>query len=474
MANKQTSAGGTGPSLQQNQIDWWGRHANGDLEHVSDATGFLLFDLHYNEALQRCTVTPEHYVITFSKADAKAKQKLYTSLLCMQIVEAAPEGVKTPMPVARSGDDSISGDFIEFQLLSRSNDASCQPTLKITAGPVRTNPETQQREFMRIDLGKCAGELVNDVIDDVHHRGQKLTRTRWWIPIRLLRLICDTNQLDCSGLDDQASPPLEWVMSLVDDRGASDGSEPLDKGEQSIDEIAKFIDGANGDKKAKAKRKKKKNGADPVLEADPEEEPPPLENPPVESLDSSLPRATEAARKAQDAVQFLEEAAQCCSTKDLPVMEAAIEAARKAARAAAAHLDALKRGATREVPTGRAGAVQSSSSLLAKQIGQHGHRTHSDIPDNERRGLQASKKAPAAAKLPAGASDAFEGVEKLRACAEMLKSFGEIPQHVDDGLSQGLPAGANLQTALYNLMEQLQAGPPAGFNGQQQNPSPQR
>eukprot|EP00971_Amphidinium_carterae_P082579 1633574-Amphidinium_carterae.1 len=50
-------------------------------------------------------------------------------------------------------------------------------------------------------------------------RGQKLTRTRWWIPIRLLRLICDTNQLDCSGLDDQASPPLEWVMSLVDDRG---------------------------------------------------------------------------------------------------------------------------------------------------------------------------------------------------------------------------------------------------------------
>merc|ERR1711879_813894 len=127
----------------------------------------------------------------------------------------------------RDGESVVcKGEYAEFELLSRVNDASAQPALRITAGPVRANPETQQREFMRIDLGRCVRQIVTDIIDDPKHKGQKLVRSRWWICVEVLRLVCNANYLDSEALDVGGVKPLEWVICLVDEKSASPGGNP--------------------------------------------------------------------------------------------------------------------------------------------------------------------------------------------------------------------------------------------------------
>merc|ERR1712113_288128 len=101
---------------------------------------------------------------------------------------------------------------------------------------------TQQREFMRIDLGRCVRQIVTDIIDDHKHKGQKLVRSRWWICVEVLRLVCNANSLDCTALDTACAAPLEWVICLADEKGVGSTEKPEKSGktpqqEKSIDEL---------------------------------------------------------------------------------------------------------------------------------------------------------------------------------------------------------------------------------------------
>eukprot|EP00929_Paragymnodinium_shiwhaense_P045521 TRINITY_DN23252_c0_g2_i1.p1 TRINITY_DN23252_c0_g2~~TRINITY_DN23252_c0_g2_i1.p1 ORF type:complete len:1146 (-),score=304.95 TRINITY_DN23252_c0_g2_i1:19-3456(-) len=248
--------------LPHGVIERWNQHVEGEVTHLAEATGFVNFELSFDGPAQRRVVTPEHYVVTFNVRD-KNRQRLQGSLLTLRIVQQddLPDQVQVGVEVrGRDGESVIcSGEYLEFELLSQSNDASRQPPLKICAGPVRINGDNGQREFMRIDLGRCVRQIITDSVDDPKHKGQKLSRNRWWICLEVLKLVCRANDLDCSGLDDAGVKPLEWVLCLVDEKGASPAPEVAQK-EKSIDELAKFIDAGSGGKK-KAKKKKSKGDA---------------------------------------------------------------------------------------------------------------------------------------------------------------------------------------------------------------------
>lgn len=155
-------------------------------------------------------------------------------------------------------------DHIEFELLLRVNEASVQQQLRITAGPVRVNPESGQRESRRIDLGRCVRQLATDVVDDP--RGRRVVRNRWWISIGTMRLVCMANSVDCQALDEPGRPPLEWVLCLADERTGRTGEAPPPAPEerravhQNVDELADFIEGKSGSSKKKRKKKNKDRG----------------------------------------------------------------------------------------------------------------------------------------------------------------------------------------------------------------------
>merc|ERR1712187_966125 len=207
-------------------MDRWNQYVQSEINHVAEATGFVNFELSFDGDKQRRVITPEHYVITFSSKDkAQARTRYHNSLLTLRIVpdESLPDQVQVGVEVrGRDGESVVcSGEYVEFELLSLVNDASKQPPLRVASGPVRVNPETQQREFMRIDLGRCVRQIVTDIIDDEKHKGQKLVRSRWWICVEVLRLVCNANSLDCTALDSPGAVPLEWVICLADEKGAA-------------------------------------------------------------------------------------------------------------------------------------------------------------------------------------------------------------------------------------------------------------
>merc|ERR1712070_1001473 len=139
-------------------------------------------------------------------------------------------GVQVGVEVrGRDGESVVrSGEYVEFELLSLVDDASKQPPLRIATGPVRVNPDSQQREFMRIDLGRCVRQIVTDIIDDPRHKNRKLVRSRWWICVEMLRLVCTANSLDCSALDEAGKSPLEWVICILDEKVAPGGTKAAD------------------------------------------------------------------------------------------------------------------------------------------------------------------------------------------------------------------------------------------------------
>jgi len=247
-------------ALPPGAIDRWAKHANGTVSHIAESTGFVNFDLSFNAALDKRVVSPEHYIVTFAHRTDKGRPRSHSSLLTLRIVpeELLPSSVPVGVEVrGRDGEAIIcKGEYIEFELQSKFHEASSQPPLKIAAGPVRVNAETQQREFMRIDLGRCVRHIVTDVIDDPVHPGQKLSRSRWWICIEVLRLVCTTNSLECAALDDPKATPLEWVICLIDERAAGASADAQSAQEKTIDELARLIEG--GGKKNKGSKKKKK------------------------------------------------------------------------------------------------------------------------------------------------------------------------------------------------------------------------
>mmetsp|Transcript_31259 Transcript_31259/g.85867 ORF Transcript_31259/g.85867 Transcript_31259/m.85867 type:complete len:1142 (-) Transcript_31259:187-3612(-) len=242
-------------------FDRWCRYAAGEVSHLVEATDFAHFDLSFDGAQQRRRVSPEHYIVSFASPD-KGRQRSHSSLLSLRLKpeDSLPEQVKVGVEVCGRDGESVvcSGEVIEFELLSSVNDASKQPPLRICAGPVRINAETGNREFMRIDLGRCVRQIVTDVIDDPMHKGQRLVRSRWWICVEVLRLVCVANSLDCVALDVAGERPLQWVLCLIEEKPSTDAGASATQEERSIDELARYIDGG---KAKKPRPKKKKKGA---------------------------------------------------------------------------------------------------------------------------------------------------------------------------------------------------------------------
>ncbi|CAE8603166.1 unnamed protein product, partial [Polarella glacialis] len=236
----------------------WCQHVGGEVSHIAEATGFVNFELSFDPVQQQRVLSPSHCVITWSNRD-KGRARYTSSLLSLRIVpeDALPEQIQVGVEVRGKDGESVlcGGEYLEFELLSLPSDAAKQSHLAVASGPVRVNPETKQREFMRIDLGRCLRQIVADVIDDPKHKGQKLCRQRWWICVRVLRLVCSANSLSCAALDEVGVAPLEWVLCILDERAAPRIAAAASTGtnEPSIDELAKFIDG--GAKKAKPKKK---------------------------------------------------------------------------------------------------------------------------------------------------------------------------------------------------------------------------
>lgn len=238
--------------------------------HV-EANGFINLQLFWDKAENKRVVSPTHYVVMWSSREKSGKLRYTSSLLSIRLIEEAdlPESVEAGIEVrGRDGyTTTCGGQYIEFQLLAQPCDLPKQTPLAIVAGPVRVNADTDLREFMRIDMGKCLRDILSDVIDDVGRRGQ-LSRRRWYICVEVMRLICSANSLDCTALDQPDVPPLEWVLCLSDERVAQAlCPEMAHLQDKSIDELTRFIVGS---KKGKAKKKKGKE----------EEERPPIPEPP--------------------------------------------------------------------------------------------------------------------------------------------------------------------------------------------------
>lgn len=342
-------------ALQRPVVDRWCPYVPGGINHIAEANGFVNFELSFDASLGRRVIAPRNYVVVFAGQGGGARQKGHSSLLTLQLrpEEDLPEQVQVGVEVrGLDGESAIcSGEYVEFELLSSVNDASKQPPLRIAAGPVRVNAENQQREFMRINLGRCVRQIVTDIIDDPKHKGQKLVRSRWWVCVEVLRLVCSANSLDCSALDTPGLPPLEWVICLLDERdgpapesnqpanssgggapheapaGATNGKSGVAaKGKQlhdrSIDELAKFID-SGGSKKGKAKKKKKPQ-ANGTSETVAEEEEPEIANDYTGGGAASL--------SAQLSEQLCEAVAGCASGTDAASAASSLLAAQLAAQ----------------------------------------------------------------------------------------------------------------------------------------------
>merc|ERR1712216_639326 len=71
-------------------------------------------------------------------------------------------------------------EYIEFELLSRSHEMPAQQPLRITTGPVHTNPQTGLKEFLCVEFSQCVQSIATDVKEDPRS-GQRLLQYRWWI-----------------------------------------------------------------------------------------------------------------------------------------------------------------------------------------------------------------------------------------------------------------------------------------------------
>merc|ERR1719428_347006 len=131
---------------------------------------------------------------------------------------------------------------------------------------------------MRLDLGQCIRQASPEVVQAKNDRNRRLLRSRWWICIESLRLICVANSLDCSALDTPDVPPLEWVICLVDSRapaglkGAGAGRSVEDELQQLVGAVAQAaqqtVEPAPPENAEVTKAKKKKNKSKAKASAD--------------------------------------------------------------------------------------------------------------------------------------------------------------------------------------------------------------
>lgn len=257
-------------ALPASIIDGWSHKVQEHVSHVAEVSGFVHFTLSFDG--QKRVVAPRHYIIAFPHRE-KGRLRHHSALLTLRVVhestirDVAPGSVANHLRFQSVNNQKqpAAEEYVEFELLSRAHEAPAQQPLRITAGPVRFNEKTGQKESRPIDLGQCIRMIATDVVED--ERKQKLVRNRWWICIETLRLVCVVNSLDHAALDTVGATPIEWVIRLVDSRAPVNEAEQPE--ERNIDDLVKFIGGDDkGDKGdgSKVKGGKKKKGKDNEIE----------------------------------------------------------------------------------------------------------------------------------------------------------------------------------------------------------------
>eukprot|EP00439_Symbiodinium_sp_Y106_P071975 s463_g13.t1 len=156
-------------------------------------------------------------------------------------------------------------------------------------GPVRENPETRQCETLRIPLGRCLPHIQTFPVDPPVP-GKKLLASRWFIAVDTLRIIANSYQQECGGLDDPAKPPTKWVIILVD-QASSKGSSGTET--RSIDDLLDYIEA-----KDPVRSKKLRKKPAPKAQADPSQLGPSTARPSSERVTSSAAAAAAAAAAA--------------------------------------------------------------------------------------------------------------------------------------------------------------------------------
>eukprot|EP00928_Gymnodinium_smaydae_P053745 TRINITY_DN37671_c0_g1_i1.p1 TRINITY_DN37671_c0_g1~~TRINITY_DN37671_c0_g1_i1.p1 ORF type:complete len:334 (-),score=56.17 TRINITY_DN37671_c0_g1_i1:24-1025(-) len=212
-------------------LERWSRVAGREVPNFSEATMFMTLDISYNEALKGCTISPEHYVITFNNCHQswlRPQSALFSCRVVKQsdLPATVPVGGKVEN---KQGNTAIlQGEYIEFELLSELTDNLPELPLKICSGPSRLNPHTMMKEYLGVDLGRCLRDGTSCVVDDpsAGASGGRLLRTRWYVCIELLRFVCDSNHIPCDSLSVPSETPLHWVLCLISG-GAASGSTSL-------------------------------------------------------------------------------------------------------------------------------------------------------------------------------------------------------------------------------------------------------
>lgn len=135
-------------------------------------------------------------------------------------------------------------EYVEFEMLSREHEVPSQQPLRISMGPVRSDKQTGQKEFVRVDMGQCIQTIATDVIEDARGGQQRLVQHRWWMCIETLRLLCNVDHIDCAALDKPGVPPQEWVIRLMDTHAPINRKEAMQQRpeERDIDALMDFID----------------------------------------------------------------------------------------------------------------------------------------------------------------------------------------------------------------------------------------
>jgi len=187
------------------------------VKDVCEVASSIYLKLGRNNPTSSLVSFPDRYLIFFQESqDEDTPTNTPTGLLRITVVppRMVPDAYREiNFDLAQSDRET---DFLQFEFLVKKCHLDRIDSLRISFGPVRTNPATGKQESMRVDMGQCLRRLYCDTLlsvtgDDPH------IRSRWWVSLAVLRCICTSNNLDDQVLDG-IGPPIDWVLCMRDAR----------------------------------------------------------------------------------------------------------------------------------------------------------------------------------------------------------------------------------------------------------------